>query len=303
MKKQPTPAPAKNKPVQKASVKTAPPKGTKNALVVKEKTAPPVIASLANKMYANRSRGLQNITLDDVAIPFVSIIQSGSPQKNPRHEKYIEGAEEGDIFNTVTNELYASVDIVPTAYKKVFVEWKDRKTGGGFVRIHDKNSAIVQNAKRNEDGKIVLSNGNLLVETAQFFVLLVDVDNQDDIVGVQRAVLAFTSTQLKKSRKWVTQMRELMLDGDEGLFNPPMFAYIYTISTQSESNDKGSWFGWNIEINKMVESERLFDLAQQYSISIDAGEGPEVDYSKSGMDTDVVPPVEDGNDDDEHDAY
>jgi hypothetical protein len=53
-------------------------------------------------------RGLENITNDDITIPRLAIVQSGSPQRKKKDEKYIEGAEEGNMFNTVTNQLYDS---------------------------------------------------------------------------------------------------------------------------------------------------------------------------------------------------
>ena len=53
--------------------------------------------------------GLENVTNDDITIPRLAIIQSGSPQRKKKDEKYIEGADEGMIFNTVTNTLILKV--------------------------------------------------------------------------------------------------------------------------------------------------------------------------------------------------
>ena len=97
------------------------------------------IANLSEDLIlANAGKGLQNISNDDVTIPRLAIIQSGSPQRKKKDEKYIEGSDEGMIFNTVTNELYKdSLEVIPCGYRKTYVEWVPREKGGGLVAVHD----------------------------------------------------------------------------------------------------------------------------------------------------------------------
>jgi hypothetical protein len=40
----------------------------------------------------------------EMQIPFVRVLQALSPQLNKKKPEYIEGAAQGDLFNTVTNE-------------------------------------------------------------------------------------------------------------------------------------------------------------------------------------------------------
>ena len=84
-------------------------------------------------------RGLENVSNDDITIPRLAIVQSGSPQRKKKDEKYIEGAEEGHIFNTVTNQLYdvEGITVIPCGYRKSYVEWVPRESGGGLVAVHD----------------------------------------------------------------------------------------------------------------------------------------------------------------------
>ena len=80
--------------------------------------------------------GLEEASADDYAIPFLRVLQSMSPQLKKSDGKYIQGAEEGNLFNTVTETLYdgtEGVTIIPCAYKKKFIEWVPRESGGGFV--------------------------------------------------------------------------------------------------------------------------------------------------------------------------
>ena len=72
---------------------------------------------------------------DDLALPFLKILGQLSPEVNKRDGKYVEGAEPGMIYNSVTGELFngeQGVPVIPCYYKLEYVEWKDRgKDGSG----------------------------------------------------------------------------------------------------------------------------------------------------------------------------
>ena len=59
-------------------------------------------------MEADAQQGAQNISQEDLALPFLKILGQLSPEVNKRDGKYVEGAEPGKIINTVTNALYDS---------------------------------------------------------------------------------------------------------------------------------------------------------------------------------------------------
>ena len=47
-------------------------------------------------------KGLGDIGQEDLALPFLKVLVQSSPQVNKRDGKYVEGAEPGMIFNSVT---------------------------------------------------------------------------------------------------------------------------------------------------------------------------------------------------------
>jgi len=49
--------------------------------------------------------GFQGLGKDDLAIPFLVILQSGSPQLKRSEGEYIPGAAEGMLYNSVTRQL------------------------------------------------------------------------------------------------------------------------------------------------------------------------------------------------------
>ena len=50
--------------------------------------------------------GLENIDKEDLALPFLKLLQAGSFETKKKHAKYVEGAEPGMFYNTVTKKLY-----------------------------------------------------------------------------------------------------------------------------------------------------------------------------------------------------
>ena len=57
-------------------------------------------------LFGDDAKGFDNMTQDDLALPFVRILGQLSPQVTAGDAKYMEDAKPGMIFNTVTNELF-----------------------------------------------------------------------------------------------------------------------------------------------------------------------------------------------------
>jgi len=223
-------------------------------------------ALATNIFEADANQGAQNISQEDLALPFLKILGQLSPEVNKRDGKYVEGAEPGKIINTVTNELFDSVQVVPCHYKRQYIEWADRGTSTGApVAIHDADSDIVSQTTRGKDYKDRLPNGNYLDNTANHFVLVLG-------KNPQTALISMKSTQLKVSRKWNSMMMGIKMQGKNGLFTPPTYSHIYNLSTVQMSNDKGTWFGWDVSKVGPVESTDVYDMAKNFAVSVGKGE-------------------------------
>ena len=73
-----------------------------------------------NIFEADANAGSQNMTQDDLALPFLKVLGQLSPEVNKRDGKYVEGAEPGMILNTVTNEVFdgaKGIDVLPVFYE------------------------------------------------------------------------------------------------------------------------------------------------------------------------------------------
>jgi hypothetical protein len=218
---------------------------------------------------ADSGKGLGNLGQEDLALPFLKILGQLSPEVNKQHGKYVQGAEPGMIYNTVTGEVHDGVkglNVIPCHYKLEYVEWKDRGEGSGApVAVHPSSSDIMTRTTRDGGYKDRLPNGNYIERTACHFV----------IVGGKApctALISMKSTQLKISRKWNSMMAGIRLKGKNGLFTPASFSHIYQLKTTQMSNDKGTWFGW--EVNKVgpVEDPALYKQAKAFAENISKGD-------------------------------
>jgi hypothetical protein len=214
--------------------------------------------------------GFEGTTAKDYAIPFLTVLQALSPQLNRQKGEFIKGAEQGEILNTVSAERWASevgVVVIPCAYMFRVVEWVPREKGGGMVEQYTRESAP-QDGVRNDKGKVVRPNGNLLSDTAYHYVLLFDPET-----GVfEQCVMSLSSTQLKKSRKWMSLMQNQKMEvPGKGLTAQPMYMNMYRCTTVPESNDSGSWYGWQIQHLGTVPNIQVFRAAKTFHEAVMEG--------------------------------
>ena len=226
-------------------------------------------AGLPSNMFeGDAAKGLGTIGQEDLALPFLKILGQLSPEVNKRDGKYVEGAEPGMIYNSVSGDLYDGVkgiNVIPCFYKLEYIEWKDRGEGPGApVAIYDSSSDIMSKTTPDANYKDRLPNGNYIEKTASHFVI-VSGDSPST------ALISMKSTQLKISRKWNSMMSGIKMKGKNGLFTPASFSHIYRLKTTQMSNDKGTWFGWEVSKVGPVTDQSLYGQAKSFSENISKG--------------------------------
>jgi hypothetical protein len=223
----------------------------------------------SNLFEADANAGSQNITQDDLALPFLKVLGQLSPEVNKRNGKYVEGAEPGMILNTVSNEIYdgsKGIEVLPVFYKRQLVEWQDRgESKGAPVAIHEATSDIMSKTTRDKSYKDRLPNGNYIENTANHFVVLLG-------QTPTTALISMKATQLKISRKWNSMMMGIKMQGAKGLFTPPTYSHIYRLKTVQMSNDKGTWFGWDVAKVGPVTDKSVYEIAKNFAERVGKGE-------------------------------
>lgn len=243
--------------------------------------------------------GFESTNQSDLGIPFLQIIQSGSPEFDKKHDDYpskkIEGIQEGDIINSLTREiLYVTEEdpllFVPCYAEKLYPEFKPRGSNGGFVQVH-RDASILNRCKRNEKNKDVLQDGagkgNEIITTHYIYGFAQNSEGSWD-----KAVIGMTSTQLKNARRFLNMMQSIKCNGK----TPPMFSHIYELSTKVEKNNEGSWMGWNFATHRMLNP----NVAEDRELVMEARETAKSFKEQIlALESKTTPALEDGGDDDD----
>lgn len=214
-------------------------------------------------MNSDSVRGQENVTLDDVTIPRLGLIQSLSPQRKKSDPSYIEGAEEGLLFNTVTSELYgASVLFVPVLFRKEFLIWKDQNSGGGFLGAFDTEEEAKQEfANKDYEGKVTDKGDPMyeIVDTAQQFGLIIDPKGKK---RPEEIVLSMSKSGMKASRQLNSMAK--MAGGDR-------FSRVYEVKGIETANSAGQeYYAHNIRSVGFVD-EPTFRAAEKMYDSVKSG--------------------------------
>lgn len=216
--------------------------------------------------------GFENQTSDDYAIPFIQILQALSPQLQDNDD-----LRQGMIVNTVTGESFdgkKGVAFVPATTQHVYVEWKPER--GGFVAQHQPNSELVRHCIAHQEfGTYTTPEGNDLIETFYVYGVVLPPDG-----SASEAVVAFSSTKIKKYKGWMTKAKTIQIQLPDGRrFPAPLFAHRYRLKTVSEKNAKGPYFNWdliqfdgaNAMEARLPPSDPIFQMAVNVKEMIEQG--------------------------------
>jgi hypothetical protein len=194
--------------------------------------------------------GFEEVGKDNLQIPFIGMVQTGNPQLKKNAPEYIAEASPGDIFNSITNQVWdgdEGVVVLPVYFQMKYLEFIPWGQGGGFVGELSSNSTEVKNVIWDKENTLeLLESGNELVRTAQHWVQIVHEDG-----ALESAILPMKKTQLSKSRKWNSLM---MTQKHNGKKIPP-WCNTYVLRTAEDSNDKGGWYSWVITHKERIPIE------------------------------------------------
>ena len=220
--------------------------------------------------FSDMGSGLENVTSKDILIPRLTILQALSPQIDPQAPEFDEDARAGNIYDVGLQESFGNlITIIPVHYAKTWLQWAPRSSGKGLQGIHD-NGAILDKCGKDEKGRPVLDNGDLIVETAQFYVLNMN-------ANLRKSFIPMASTQLKKSKRLLTlATSERLVNSAGNEFVPPLFYRTYDLGTIPESNNEGRWIGWTVEraaaLDQLPNWRRIMEEIKNFRDALTKGE-------------------------------
>lgn len=143
------------------------------------------------------SRGSEEVGHEDLIIPRIEIVQSLSKVRKKTAPEYIDGIEEGMLYNSVTRTNYgSSIEIVPVVFKREYILWREQKLGGGFggaFNTQEDAEAAIMGQEKPEEWEAVL--------THQHFCLIKDGDTWEE------AVISMAKSKLKVSKNFNSLIR------------------------------------------------------------------------------------------------
>lgn len=230
--------------------------------------------AIPEDVFSGNATGFEDVDNECISIPYLVVLQKGSPQCDDADGEYLPEARPGMFFNSATKQLYKDPEgllLLPCHMNRRFVEWVPKEEGGGFRGDHDPADVDVEKLERDASGRFVLGNGNYLADTRYHYCLLLDGDS------VEPVVLSLSSTQIKKSKSWITAMRSRKVKNPATgkLQTVPMMANVWRVKAVAESNDKGSWKGYAFSFERTLDFQTegdLYELGKELHSQVVSGQ-------------------------------
>ncbi len=222
------------------------------------------------EMEMDSGAGVKQMTMDDVAVPYLYVVQKGTPQADEDHDKYIEGCKPGMFINNVTEEFFdgreTGIIVIPCFYERKYVEWRDRDTGqGGYVQDHDIDSGILNKTRPNAKGQPTLDNGNIIMETAYHYVYMyVEAEKRWEEI-----IIPMKSTMLKNSRRWNKNLMSTLIPGTAK--QAPRWLYPYKLKSVKQQKGDQTWYIFDIERMAEMVTVEQYRSAKGFKEAIEQG--------------------------------
>jgi hypothetical protein len=234
-----------------------------------DKLATQGTTALAVPDYIGSSRaGLENVGKDEISFPRISIAQDTSPAvKKSSGSEYIAGCEPGDLFNTLTRDIYQRpLRVVPILFFHSYIKFRPQDQGGGVLRMADTAEGI------NPADLKFGPNGEKPVWTT-LWNFLVYLPEQQEV-----AVVSMKSTSAKIAKQWNSL---LTLFGSK-----PAFARSYVLATEVEDKGANSYYNYSkVKSTGFVSKEEYETCEQLYkqfsgkTIQVEDSSDPETEVS------------------------
>lgn len=190
-----------------------------------------------------------NADAEDLVMPRLKVLQDRSAEADKSDEKYIEGAEVGDIVEVLSRKIYKeSIYFVPVKNIIQYIEWEGTGKQAALVNNYGSDASVYLKHKANPDmiderGKVIGTNKkSRIIKTYNIYGLIVDGEE------ISQVVIPMSGSKAKVAKK----LNSLMISQTDKITGKklPAFAYVYKLSSAPESYEGNSYFNYNVEIIK-----------------------------------------------------
>lgn len=208
---------------------------------------------MANLFEEHAGAGTEGVDMDDMQLPMLKQVQDISDERDPDAPEYIDGADTGDFFNSVTRTLYkSSLEIIPCNIRKTVVAFTPRTSGGGFLGEYESREQALE----------YLDVPAELKETTEIAVLYRPTD--DDTAGWVPAIMPMTMSKLKPARVLITQLMALRVPVGDKTIQPPSYGTIFEMSSVRAKGKKGTYRNVAFRFTGLVQDADLLEEARRF---------------------------------------
>lgn len=206
--------------------------------------------------------GKEDTRQDELAIPFLNLLQGLSPEVTEGNAKFNPDARPGMFCKSTTGELIPGKEgfaFLPVLRDPCYVQWRPDR--GGFVARHDRDSDVVKQAKLaadNDEANLRVTRvevdeetgkrtevEDVLDRTVYLYGLILEQREGGGWEALSLVVISFTGTKLKQYRRWYSAINE-----SKRTKNAPLFANLVKIVAVQEQNRKGQTF-YNFKLDPL----------------------------------------------------
>lgn len=207
--------------------------------------------------------GFEGARASDFKTPYVVILQSGSPQVKKEKVEYVQGAEAGLWFNTVTKALYGK-EVSVCVLKRETV-WLEFDKDSNLVGVYAPDSIPVN--KDDFRKWISVRSGNEITESINHYVIIQGHEEEGPMI------LPLKGSSLRHARSWFTDMKNTKTpDGS----NAHLFAGWWKLPLTFNENKDGDWYTIGAGKTSSVKFDRFINADEWTKII-----GPQREFVKS----------------------
>lgn len=180
----------------------------------------------------------EQLSQDELELPFLRVAQKGSPQVDDAKPEYIEGLKPGQYFNTASGKSYGDSIVVQVhGYFRNFIIWKGPKGAGkysGSMTAEEFRKFEAENTLQRSGGDFVqIADGEEFryTDTRNFIVTLPEYPEE----GVM--IYSLSSTGIKPAKKWNTINNTRLIGGKQ----TKRYATLWQLKSAGFEKDGYTW--------------------------------------------------------------
>lgn len=197
---------------------------------------------------------------DDNTVPYIKLLQKGSPEVNKNESAYIEGAEAGAILLRGSPDPLIDgeegIIFQPCYHHVAWVEWLPDR--GGYVNSYDRESPPEDMVEEDDDGKRIFlrKNGHEMVETGYYAGYVYREGHP-----AEQFVISLSSTGHKFRKQFMSMMnRKVNSNGEPA----SVYTSLYRLTTQYNSKGDWNWYTWSVKDHAWATPEQVIAAKRLY---------------------------------------